>query len=821
MAAAATTAAATTDPAVLVEEAMRCLDGRYGYTDDAIRAAPAVRAILNASADVRRQCILIAARQPQWDGTRLLGYIARKRAGLTLADIEAILPSTVNPPDSDILWVDTQRLAALAGQIEATWKSLNDEEKTRLRPQLDRVASEGAASPVVTRLRRLTTAAGGDRVPYELIEVVSEVGKALRSVLTGAPEPDEPKAELIRLLACYPITGKPRPSWLAAAGLARGALRQPAETIAALLDAAVDAPEYEHRFHSTYTQAGYVTKRDEAFLCGISVLAGQAAADCAELLPRLRRLALKAIAFIGDEYGHPRSGRLANHCVQAIAAAALPSSITELVKMERGTRHGSLLRQVRRAVDELAAGQGLTRTELLEMAVEDHGLSLDGNRHIPLADGWLAIIQADARVARLGYQDPGGKPHKSLPSAIRQASADALAIIGKDIRAVRVTIGNERARLDTCLAEGRSWPVRRWRELYFHHPVTGPLTRALIWAFSVPSGTAAITGIPVSGQSLITVEGAQAPIPRHDGTEVRLWHPVHAAAGEVRAWRQLLLDRQLAQPVKQAFREVYVVTPAEEATRDYSNRFAGHIFGQEQARALMKGRSWVPVSLGSWDDGVDQGVARREYAQADGQPPVRAEFFFDPVDEDHAGSLYRYCASDQVRFFGAAAEEPIPLAEVAMLTFSEAMRDVDLFIGVTSVGADPEWLDRGGGRRFSEYWHGYAFGDLGARAEIRREVLTGLVPMLAIAERCELESRFLKVRGDLRTYRIHLGSGNILMSPDDQYLCIVAARDARAGKLFLPFDDDPILSLILSKAFLLADDTNITDRSITRQISAR
>jgi hypothetical protein len=100
-------------------------------------------------------------------------------------------------------------------------------------------------------------------------------------------------------------------------------------------------------------------------------------------------------------------------------------------------------------------------------------------------------------------------------------------------------------------------------------------------------------------------------------------------------------------------------------------------------------------------------------------------------------------------------------------------------------------------------------------------VLAGLVPMLAIADRCDLEDRFLKVRGDLRTYRIHLGSGNILMSPNDQYRCIVAARDGRAGKLFLPFDDDPVLGLILSKAFLLAGDARITDESITRQISSR
>ena len=35
-----------------------------------------------------------------------------------------------------------------------------------------------------------------------------------------------------------------------------------------------------------------------------------------------------------------------------------------------------------------------------------------------------------------------------------------------------------------------------------------------------------------------------------------------------------------------------------------------------------------------------------------------------------------------------------------------------------------------------------------------------------------------------------------------------------AGRVFLPFQDDPMLSLILSKAFLLANDAAITDKSI-------
>ncbi|MFF7125452.1 hypothetical protein [Streptomyces sp. NPDC008240] len=75
----------------------------------------------------------------------------------------------------------------------------------------------------------------------------------------------------------------------------------------------------------------------------------------------------------------------------------------------------------------------------------------------------------------------------------------------------------------------------------------------------------------------------------------------------------------------------------------------------------------------------------------------------------------------------------------------------------------------------------------------------------------------LVVRGDVGTYKIHLGSANILMEPDDAYLCIVPAGRKGDGKVFLPFEDER-LSLILSKAFLLAADTRITDVTILRQI---
>ena len=58
------------------------------------------------------------------------------------------------------------------------------------------------------------------------------------------------------------------------------------------------------------------------------------------------------------------------------------------------------------------------------------------------------------------------------------------------------------------------------------------------------------------------------------------------------------------------------------------------------------------------------------------------------------------------------------------------------------------------------------------------------------------------------------------MEPNDQYLCIVPDRSTKSvpNDLYLPFEGDQTLAVILSKAFLLAADDKIQDPSITRQI---
>lgn len=61
---------------------------------------------------------------------------------------------------------------------------------------------------------------------------------------------------------------------------------------------------------------------------------------------------------------------------------------------------------------------------------------------------------------------------------------------------------------------------------------------------------------------------------------------------------------------------------------------------------------------------------------------------------------------------------------------------------------------------------------------------------------------------------------HIVTKPNDQYLCVVPDAGTRAGKpqVYLPFEGDATLSIILSKAFLLAENKAIKDPVILRQL---
>ncbi|HEX6345522.1 hypothetical protein [Umezawaea sp.] len=68
------------------------------------------------------------------------------------------------------------------------------------------------------------------------------------------------------------------------------------------------------------------------------------------------------------------------------------------------------------------------------------------------------------------------------------------------------------------------------------------------------------------------------------------------------------------------------------------------------------------------------------------------------------------------------------------------------------------------------------------------------------------------MKGDRRTYKIHLGSGNTMIEPHNRYLCTVPK--AERTETYLPFEGDRTMAITLSKAVLPAEDTGTTDPTI-------
>ncbi|MGV9325883.1 DUF4132 domain-containing protein [Streptosporangium sandarakinum] len=530
------------------------------------------------------------------------------------------------------------------------------------------------------------------------------------------------------------------------------------------------------------------------------------------VVPLLGDVALTCGTGVGGSGANCRSERLANAAVNVLARRGGLETVAPLARLQVKVRKKTVLNNVARTLDEVAAAAGLSREQLLDRTVPDFGLGPDGVREERIG-GYRVRLCADGPALR--FVNAAGKTVRSAPQAIRKDPA--LAELRSTLKELRQALPAERFRLERALVEERMWRWRQVTELFLDHPVTGPYARTLIWR--ILQGPAGIPVRTADGWELTDPRGRR--IQPNPDTPVLLWHPIHASAEEVRTWRDHLLEHGIRQPYKQAFREVYLLTPAEERTRVHSRRFAGHVLRYGQAKALLNQRGWSDLAIGHWDYecGGDQGEAVRELSG------WRAHWGMHVVgDPDAEGwGTASFCATEEIAFH-RAEDAPgrydyghrggVPLTEVPPLVLSEVLRDADLAVGVTSVGLDERAT---GGHE--DYWHSYGFGELTETARTRRDVLARLLPRLRIADRAELTDRFLRVRGDLRTYRIHLGSGNILMEPNDAYLCIVPGGDRAAQAVFLPFEEDGgMLSVILSKAFLLADDTSITDPSITRQL---
>ncbi len=512
----------------------------------------------------------------------------------------------------------------------------------------------------------------------------------------------------------------------------------------------------------------------------------------------------------------PAASSVGNACLYTLYKSKGLDGIGQLSRLKLRIKQSGTQAVIEKYLLAAAKENGVSLHEIEDMAVEDFDL-VRGAKEVAF-DEYTAVLE----ITGVGRSDirwikPDGSGQKAPPSFVKEKYAAKFKKLKDTQKQIDQATSAQRDRIDRMLRTDRKWRMEDFKKLYLDHGLMRTLTENIIWTFG--HGGDSTSAILVRDQ---WIDSEGAIVSPTDDAEVALWHPAVHAVAAVKKWREFLMENKMQQPIKQAYREVYLLTDAEVNTKTYSNRMAAHVLKQHQFNILAKTRGWRYSLMGAFDNGVDNGTASlklNEYG-------LNAEYWVNELNADGATNdtgIWNYVTTDQIRFTNQNNNEIVDLIDVPVIPFSEVLRDVDLFVGVSSVGNDPTWQDSGGVPAYRDYWTSYSFGDLSEVAKNRKEILQSLIPRLKISRVTEIRDKFVVVQGKLRTYKIHIGSTNILMEPNDQYLCIVPDRSKKdpTENLFIPFEGDSGLSIILSKAFLLAEDDKITDSTITSQINRK
>ena len=313
-----------------------------------------------------------------------------------------------------------------------------------------------------------------------------------------------------------------------------------------------------------------------------------------------------------------------------------------------------------------------------------------------------------------------------------------------------------------------------------HRIMEHPVVRAMLSKLVLFNPETQASGFWQDGH-LLNAEGDKVTLKADD--KFLIAHPSHLFyAVQWDLYQKYLFDKELKQPFKQVFRELYIPTKDELETSNRSERYQGHQVQPQKTVALLRGRGWTV----NYEEGLQrvyhkEGFRATIYAAAD---------WYTPSDVEAPTLEY-------VVFYSLKDGKEVPMKEINPVIFSEVMRDVDLVVSVAHVGGvDPE----------------ASHSTMQMRAALARESAR-----LFKLTNVEVKERHILVKGKLGEYSIHLGSG--MVSRGGLQLSILAVQSQHRGRVFLPFvDDDPKSAEIISKMRLLAEDDKIKDPTILRQI---
>jgi len=436
-------------------------------------------------------------------------------------------------------------------------------------------------------------------------------------------------------------------------------------------------------------------------------------------------------------------------------------------------RRASETRAVSIALDNLARTAGYSDTFRFTLAIETELIN-DLKRYFTPAiiEGVACSISMDATGNPAIVYERDGKPLKTLPTVLKRNTYIL------ELKKVQTNLKEQYSRTRKMFEEAMTMASTFYvheLETLLQNPVVAPMLSLLVFK------EGEFMGFYARG-ALTSVEGVQHKLTSESALTIA--HPLDFYRyGVWSAFQRYLFEKQLCQPFKQVFRELYLKT-VDELEGDYSLRYAGYQVQPNKIVATLKTRGWVvEAESGLQKIFYKENIIGQIYALAD---------WFSPADIEAPTIEY-------VVFCDRKTGRQIKLADVPERLFSEVMRDVDLGVSVAYVGGvDPETS--------------------ASVVELRKAIIENNIALFKLSN-VTFSKTFAIVEGKRASYSVHLGSG-VVHQKAGAAIHVLPVHSQHRGRLFLPFvDDDPKTAEIMTKVLFFAEDMKIKDPYILEQIS--
>ncbi|HEY2368628.1 MAG TPA: DUF4132 domain-containing protein [Polyangiaceae bacterium] len=339
-----------------------------------------------------------------------------------------------------------------------------------------------------------------------------------------------------------------------------------------------------------------------------------------------------------------------------LAHARTDTAILELMSLRQTAVVPSVLEATIHALGNAVANRKTTLSELFDVVTPTLGLDQNGTRAFDHAGHTYTVAFDDHFEPRL--RDAAG----DLKDLDEEPAWNALASKLRD--AVKV----QTFRLEQDMIAGRRWSVEGWTRLLRDHPLMVSFTRRLVWGVYGEDDALVTAFRTAEERTLLTKDGDM----KLAGDErIGLVHPLQLSDADRAAWGESLADYEIIQPFPQIGRPIHHIEEAEKGDATYVKRYATSRFKSGVLRDVLV--------RGGWDR--DSAFLRKEYERhypSDGvwaiatmEPGVQAGMAtYDQYDQTIATIEFREKKG------GGKSRTPMPLADVPLVPFSEAIRDI-------------------------------------------------------------------------------------------------------------------------------------------------